>query len=272
MAVSNSVLSSAVPAAPCFSPDEVAAFQEQGYLIVRQMAPAALVRRMHEVTLEGLERAIAPVEYEADLRYPGAPESHDVRGGRTIRRLKQALSRDYAFIEWVQHPNVVNRLRQVLGPTVFCPLAHHNCIMTKAPEFSSVTGWHQDLRYWSFQKPDLVNVWLALGPERPENGCLQVIPGTHRMSFRPERFDKDLFLRDDLPENQELIAQAIHADLEPGDVLFFHCRTFHAAGRNLTGDTKYSVVMTFRGTDNAPIPGSRSASLPELLLHGEANP
>ena len=54
--------------------------------------------------------------------------------------------------------------------------------------------------------------------------------------------------------------------LEPGDVLFFHCRTLHAASRNYTDDTKFSVVTTFRPGDNPPVPGTRSASLPELLI------
>jgi phytanoyl-CoA hydroxylase len=266
--------SSCAPQAPaaCFSPEELAQFTEQGFVVVRGLADASLSRRMFEVTHEGLSRSIEPLEYEADLRYPGAPETRDAEGGRTVRRLKQALSRDFAFIEWVQHPGVLGRLRQLLGSPVYCPLAHHNCIMTKAPQFSSATGWHQDLRYWSFEKPDLVNVWLALGEERPDNGCLLLIPGTHRMAFDRSRFDEELFLRDDLPENQALIARAVHAALQPGDVLFFHCRTFHAAGRNQTGETKYSVVFTFHGAENAPIPGSRSAALPELLLRSPSDP
>jgi phytanoyl-CoA hydroxylase len=138
--------------------------------------------------------------------------------------------------------------------------------MTKQPRHSSETGWHQDIRYWSFERPELVSVWLALGREHPENGCLQLVPGTHRQSFDRSRFDDDLFLRGDLPENQALTAGAVNAELDPGDVLFFHCRTFHAAGRNQTDEPKYSLVFTFRPLDNCPLPGSRSASLPELLI------
>jgi phytanoyl-CoA hydroxylase len=54
--------------------------------------------------------------------------------------------------------------------------------------------------------------------------------------------------------------------LDPGDVLFFHCRTFHAAGRNQTSEIKFSAVFTFRPADNSPKPGTRSAAMPELLL------
>jgi phytanoyl-CoA hydroxylase len=272
-------VSSAAPSsrtAPCesdrFTPEECARFEQEGYLVVPRLADDALRNRLLEVTRRGLQGLIEPIEFEADLQYPGAPASHDARGGRTVRRLKQALSRDFACLEWIQRPGVLKRLRQLLGPVVYCPLAHHNCIMTKAPEFSSETGWHQDIRYWSFTRPELINVWLALGHERPENGCLQVIPGTHRMTFESSRFDAEKFLRTDLPENQALIAGARMVELAPGDALFFHARTFHAASRNRTDQTKYSVVFTFRGADSPPVPGSRSAALPELLLHSEERP
>jgi phytanoyl-CoA hydroxylase len=252
---------------PRFTVEELQAFRRDGFVVVRGLADERIVQRMREVTLDNLARRVEPLELEADLHYPGAPESRDSRGGRTIRRLKQAHSRDYVFTEWLTSPGLVARLHQILGPQIVCPLAHHNCVMTKEPRFSSETGWHQDLRYWSFERPELVNVWLALGPERPENGCLKVIPGSHRMKFQPSQFDEDLFFRSDLPENQPLIEQQQCVSLDPGDVLFFHCLTFHAASRNHTTETKHSAVFTFRAADNPPVPGSRSAASPELIVH-----
>ena len=249
-----------------FTDDEVAQFWRDGYLCVRGLASGADIARMRQVTEIGLRDHVGPIEYEADLNYPGAPRSLDDIGGRTIRRLKQALSRDFLFTEWVLRPAVLGRLQQLLGPKVVCPLAHHNCIMTKQPQYSSETGWHQDIRYWAYAKPELVNAWIALGPEHQDNGCLQVIPGSHRMDFDRSRFDKDLFFRPDLAENQVLIQTRKFAELNPGDVLFFHCKTLHAASRNSTTESKYSAVFTFRGADNNPLRGSRSAALPELIL------
>jgi phytanoyl-CoA hydroxylase len=225
---------------------------------------------MRQATLNDVERLVEPIEFEADLQYPGAPRSREERGGRTVRRLKQAHARGSVFTEWLTHPGLVGRLTQLLGPEVVCPLAHHNCVMTKHPAFSSDTGWHQDIRYWSFDRPELVTAWLALGPEHPENGCLRVIPASHRIALDRGRFDEALFFRPDLPVNAELIAQAVPVALESGDVLFFHCKTLHAAGRNHTVQTKYSVVFTFRPADNNPRPDSRSAGSPELLIRAPA--
>jgi phytanoyl-CoA hydroxylase len=249
-----------------FSSEEREQFACDGFCIARQLVPPALCERMLEVARDGLAREIAPVEYEADLHYPGAPSSRESAGGRTVRRLQQALTRDACFTEWICSAGLADRLRQILGPRVVMPLAHHNCIMTKQPRYSSDTGWHQDIRYWAFARPDLVSVWLALTPENIRNGCLHLISGTHRMEIERHQYDEASFLREDLPENRALIARSVPAELQPGDVLFFHCLAFHAASRNHTEATKYSVVFTFRSADNPPLPNTRSASLPELLL------
>jgi phytanoyl-CoA hydroxylase len=249
-----------------FTDEEVEAFRRDGYLVLRQLAEPDLRERMLAATLDGLARETPPIEYEAELSYPGAPESIDAAGGRTARRLKAAHSRGIAFTEWVTWPPLLDRLRQLLGGPVVMPLAHHNCVMTKQPRFSSDTGWHQDIRYWSFTRPDLVNVWLALGPERRENGCLRVIHGSHTQPLDRHRFDEQVFFRADLPENAPLLDRAIDVELEPGDVLFFHARTLHAATRNYSDRPKFSVVFTFRPLDNPPRPGTRSAAMPEMLL------
>lgn len=249
------------------SAEEVEKFEQDGYLIFRNLCPESLRQEMLAATQEGLAQVVEPVEYEADVEYPGSPASRQVIGGETVRRLKQAHSRGMSFTDLVNHPAIVNRLTPLLGDDYVMPLAHHNCIMTKQPQFSSDTLWHQDIRFWSFERKELISVWVALGEENRENGCLKVIPGTHRMEFGPERLDERIFLRPDLLENQALIETGVLAELHPGDVLFFHCRTFHAATRNFTDQPKFSAVFTFRPADNPPVPGSRSAALPELIIH-----
>lgn len=256
---------------PCFTDGEVAQFHRDGFIVVRGLADQSLVSQMRQVTDAGLAGEIPPLEYEADLHYPGAPESRDATGGKTVRRLLQAHSRHVVFTQWISRPALVTRLEQLLGVPAIMPLAHHNCIMTKHPAYSSGTGWHQDIRYWGFTRPDLVSVWLALGDEFPDNGSLWVIPGSHRETFDRSRLDERLFFRDDLPENQPLLEKAQPVELRAGDALFFHCKTLHSARRNATDEVKYSVVFTFRPHDNPPRPGTRSASQPEVILPSPGN-
>lgn len=245
---------------------EIERFAADGYLILRGLVDAERCSAMVKVAQAALREGTGPAEYEADVHYPGAPPSRAAPGGGTVRRLLQAYARHPLFREWALDPAPVRGIRALLGAHLVLPQAHHNCVMTKQPQFSSDTGWHQDIRYWSFARPDLISVWLALTPETPENGCLYLLPGTHKTEIAPERLDKALFLRSELAENQRLIAARAAAQLDPGDVLFFHARVFHAASRNQTDRTKFSLVYTYRPADNLPLPGTRSASMPEISI------
>lgn len=158
----------------------------------------------------------------------------------------------------------MSMLRQLFAQPVRLNLAHHNCVMTKHPDFSSATGWHRDIRYWSFSGGDLITVWLALGPENRHNGGLQVIPGSHRLHLTAQQRDDRDFLRADLPVNHGLIAQGIDLTLTAGDVLLFHSSLLHAAGRNLSDQRKLSVVFAYHGADTVALAGSRSAAAGEI--------
>lgn len=138
--------------------------------------------------------------------------------------------------------------------------------MTKSPEYSSDTGWHQDIRYWSFQKPELISVWLALGTETADNGGLIVIPGSHRKHFNSEQFDDKKFFRTDLQANKPLIERSVSVRLAPGDALFFHCKLLHSASRNYSDKTKLSLVFTYRKENNKAIAGSRSDNKEDVQL------
>lgn len=249
-----------------FTTEQVAQFNCNGYLIVPGLATVSECARMAAVARDHLTRALAPVEYEADVGYPGAPVTKAAPGGHTIRRLLQAYARDPLFAAWAQDARAVARVQQLFARPVVLPQAHHNCIMTKQPGFSSETHWHQDIRYWSYARPELINVWLALGKESEENGCLMLLPGTHIQDFDMARLDTAFFLRPDLAANQALIATRVSAQLNAGDVLFFHARTFHAAGRNSTQESKLSVVFTYRPNDNPARADTRSSRIKEIAL------
>lgn len=223
---------------------------------------------MRLVAQQQLAEQTGPLEYEADVNYPGAPAARDAPGGRTVRRLLQACARDPLFRQWAAAPAMGERLRQLLGPRVALSQAHHNCIMTKDPRYGSSTGWHRDIRYWSFETPELVSAWLALGDEHRANGGLLLLPGTHKMEFRGDQLDAAQFLRPDLEENREMLRTQVAVELEAGDVLFFHARVFHAAGQNETSDTKHSLVFTYHAAGNRPLAGTRSAALPDVMISG----
>lgn len=248
------------------STDQQLQFRRDGFLILPQLASPEFCNAVLQLAEQALLDQTQPIEYEADTRYPGAPISREAEGGHTARRLLQAVARDPLLMQWATDVRLTDNLKQLLGEGAMLSQAHHNCIMTKQPRFSSQTGWHRDSRYWHFQRAELVSAWLALRNETVENGCLLVLPGSHTWQIQPEQLDTAQFLRTDLPQNQTLLAQAKPVPLQPGDVLLFHSNLFHAAGHNQTSATKFSLVLTYRAADNPPVPSSRSASVPEIVI------
>ena len=247
-----------------FSLKELQDFDRDGFIVVRQLAEPELIHQINQVTDNLLQNPIQPIEYEAELGYPGAPKLMDEIGSKIPRRFLNALCRGQSLYDWATHPNVLSRLHQLIGKSVVLSLAHHNSIMSKHPDFSSDTGWHRDIRYWSFNSPDLITVFLALTPSNAENGGLQFLPRSHKDTIENHQLDNRSFLKVDLPENKTLVDRQLTIDLEPGDAIFFHSLTFHGAPRNRTKQERRSLLFTYHDDQNRPIPGTRSDSMPEL--------
>ncbi|MBY4898384.1 phytanoyl-CoA dioxygenase family protein [Cupriavidus sp. AU9028] len=241
-------------------------FRRDGYVVLRGFAPESVCAALEQATREQLAAAVAPVEYEAELGYPGAPSSRDAAGGATIRRLRQAFDRGEAFRQWAQAPALAAVVGALLGERPRLTLAHHNCVMTKHPAYGSQTGWHRDTRYWSFERPELVTVWLALGNEDERNGGLRVIPGSHAVELQPGQLDAAEFLVEDHPASRPLLEASQSLSLQRADVLFFDSRLFHSAGQNRGTAVKLSVAFAYLGASNRPVPGSRSAASPVIDL------
>lgn len=242
-------------------------FVEQGFVHLPGVLSESRCQQLWDFIEDSLQPLVGPAEYEADVGYPGSPAHRQAAGGQTPRRLLHAYARSPMLREVATHSLVAQVLRLLLADDeVLLSQCHHNCVMTKHPGFSSATLWHQDIRYWSYDKPELISAWFALDRETRKNGALRVIPGSHKLSLDRGRLDRDLFLRPELDSNRDLIHQAQTVELKAGDVLLFHCRLFHAAGKNLSERVKLSPVFTYHKGDNQPIPGTRSAMFPSIPL------
>jgi phytanoyl-CoA hydroxylase len=247
-------------------------FAAEGYVVLPNVLSQAQCRSLSEQIRQEIDPLVGPAEFEADVGYPGAPSNRTAPGGTTPRRLLHAYARSDELKALATEPQVAQTMAALLNGSVLLSQCHHNCVMTKHPGYSSATLWHQDVRYWSFAKPELVSAWFALGPETRENGALQVIPGTHLLDVEASRLDEKLFLRPELADNQALIERARVVELSPGDVLLFHCRLFHAAGRNESEAVKLSAVFTYHGGDNRAVAGTRSDRFPSIgVTGGETN-
>ncbi len=246
---------------------EIEFFHKNGYLVKRNFVDLTVVLSIQNKIKEHLEARIAPFELEQEVHYPGSPKTKTEQGGDTIRRLLLAYSRDDVFAQWQMSKKATSVLKALFdSETLYLVQSHHNCIMTKQPRYSSETHWHKDIRYWNFANQELINTWLPLGDETVENGCLQVIPGSHRWDSPRECLDDRLFLRKDLACNQEWLEKSIDVELNKGDLLFFHAAVFHAAGRNKTQQSKNASVSTYHSEKNqeivSPFPDLKPVKIP----------
>jgi len=248
------------------SPSDTAFFKQNGYLIVKSWLSKHELTSMRGLAETQFKQPTEPWELEAQLGYPGAP-GKNTAGSQTPRRLLGAYQRAALWQQHAGSPRMKSCLKALFNhDTIYLSQAHHNCLMTKLPKFSSDTGWHQDYRYWNFDKPELITAWLALGKEDLRNGGLQVIPGSHLLEFKSEQFDEKKFFLPSHTKNRAIIRQAQAIDLEAGELLFFHCNLLHCATRNYTADVKLSLVFTYHKHDNQAIKGTRSASQSEIAL------
>ncbi len=246
---------------------QIKQFNQEGYLIQRQLIDMALLNELRTQIKTQLQLRIPPFELEAEVGYPKAPLSIDAEGGQTIRRLLLAYSRDAAFREWAKNKVVKNILQQLLSSSeIYLVQSHHNCIMTKQPQYSSQTGWHRDIRYWKFSDDLLINSWLSMGDENNANGCLKVLPGSHKIEVEEGMVDKELFLNEAHSMSKPWLETAVDVELAAGDVLFFHAKLFHAANNNQTEQAKFSLVNSYHGSDTQPLPNSKSTTYEEVMI------
>lgn len=239
--------------------EQVNEFKKNGFLVLKNFAPAKLCDAILEKAQYHLEQKIAPIESEQEY---SQINTHAI----TVRRLRQVYQREAIFQEWMTYKEIQPILQQLLNDTPVLTLAHHNSIMTKMPKESTRTYWHQDVRYWNFENDSLISVWLALGDEYLDNGLLEFIPASHTMTFQKEQFDSHSNFLDEHPKNSELIKTKVHTLLHQGDVVLFHCKTLHHASKNHTSIPKISFVYTVKALGNKALKNTRS-DFEEIVLN-----
>ncbi|RYA24220.1 phytanoyl-CoA dioxygenase family protein [Malaciobacter halophilus] len=231
--------------------EQIEEFNENGFLLIRNFASEELCNKILEKANYHLDNKIQPIESEQE--YLKIDEENI-----TVRRLRQVYDREDVFKEWMTNAKIRPILKQLLNDTPVLTLAHHNSIMTKMPKDSSRTTWHQDRRYWNFENDDLISIWLSLDDEYLDNGLLEFIPKSHKLNLKKEQFDERINFKDNIKENKELINNAVHYNLNKGDIVLFHCKTLHHAHKNNTKKPKISFVYTVKAKANNFIKNTRS--------------
>jgi ectoine hydroxylase-related dioxygenase (phytanoyl-CoA dioxygenase family) len=129
----------------------------------------------------------------------------------------------------------------------------HDQVQHKPPQTGGPTGWHQDQPLWPIiQPPDLISSWVALRDATIENGCMWMIPGSHRWGnqqrFLGTREDEQGFRpihRDptQLPPDARLVP--VPLEVKKGQCTFHHCLTWHGSPHNRSDRPRPAIAVHY---------------------------
>lgn len=143
------------------------------------------------------------------------------------------------------------------------PAHFHTKLMQKEPRVGGAWEWHQDYGYWyhdGFLYPQMISVMIALTPATVENGCLQVIKGSHWLGRVDHGMTGDQKGADMERVNEALDRLAlVHVELAPGDTLFFHSNLLHRSDTNNSEHARCSMISTFNLITNKPYKNQHSS-------------
>ena len=145
-----------------------------------------------------------------------------------------------------QSPRMTAILQQLIGPNVEF-LSYKAVFKNAKTAFRS--PWHQDWAYWH-GSPKL-SVWIALDGATPENGCLQLIPGSHRAVIEMKEVEDVKGFGRRITDDQVAGMPIVTAPVPRGAGIFFHDLALHASCPNINGQDRWSVIPTYRDAAQA---------------------
>jgi len=176
---------------------------------------------------------------------------------------------DPFWIRLVSDPRLLDIAEQFIGPDIALFGTHYIC---KPPLSGQRVLWHQDGSYWPLEPMEVVTLWVALTPSTPENGCMRVIPGTHRLELQAlqERKDVDNVLESGMDESQIDEAGAVDLVLAPGDVSVHNPNIVHGSNANTSPHWRRALTIRYIPTSTRILTDTPGPHVSAFHLRGQA--
>lgn len=222
------------------SKDLVSEYQKKGYVLVRGMFSA------EEIAL--LRRA-AKEDKALDDHSFGRSDGE----GHTVRLSLWNHPGDTLYGMFARCESIVRSAETLLDGEVY---HYHSKMIMKDAKVGGAWAWHQDYGYWyqnGVLSPDLTSAFIAVDPATRENGCLQVIEGSHNLG----RIDHVL-TGDQAGADRERVnailerLPLVYVEMAAGDVLFFHSNLLHASAANESENPRWSMICCYNAARNDP--------------------
>jgi ectoine hydroxylase len=219
---------------------QVAGFHEDGYLLIENFLDEEETRLLQQAC-----RADSIMQQHAmDVR--------DSAGRRTNLSLWNHPGDDiYGII--ARSARMVDAVEQLLQDEVY---HYHSKLSAKEPKVGGAWEWHQDYGYWYNNGclfPDMLSVFIAIDRCTKENGCMQVLRGSHKMGriehgVTGEQTGADLERVEQAKKRLELV----DCEMKPGTALFFHGNTLHTSEANLSEHPRWGLICCYNTKSNDP--------------------
>lgn len=181
----------------------------------------------------------------------------------------RVLSETHAALPWVYaiaaHTAVLDVVEQLIGPNI---LIWSSRWFSKMPGDKTYVSWHQDATYWGLSPLRVATAWVALSESIPENGCMRVIPETHKMALLPqiETYSPD----NALTRGQEIAVEvdekrAVDIVLRPGQMSLHHVLIVHGSKANTLDKPRIGIAIRYIAPE-VKQDGQRSVA---MLVRGE---
>jgi ectoine hydroxylase len=222
------------------SPEQIGAYQEDGYLLL----PGFFT--FQEI---GLLQLAAKEDRALDQNSFGRK---DGEGGQ-VRLSLWNHPGDTIYGMFARCESLVNAAEAVLQDEVY---HYHSKMIMKDALTGGAWAWHQDYGYW-YQNavlfPHLTSAFIAVDPATRENGCMQVIRGSHHAGRIEHQLQGDQAGADTKRVEQILrVLPLKYVEMNPGDVLLFHANLLHRSDQNRSQNPRWSMICCYNAKHNDP--------------------
>ena len=223
------------------TPDQRLAYERDGFVMVRGLFDA------EESTL--LQQAM-----ETDPQVRANLYDRFDASGKATKMVTWNQPGDSVYGLAARSHRIVDTMEDLLGGEVY---HYHSKLTAKEPFEGGAWEWHQDYGYWYNNGclfPLMASVMVALDKCTKDNGCLQVLRGSHHMG----RIDHGLMEGQQVGADPQRLEHAlkkmevVYAEMEPGDGLFFHCNTLHRSDQNRSPNRRWTVLFCYNAARNNP--------------------
>ena len=215
-------------------------YERDGYIVVRNLFSEEEI---------GLLGKAARNDNEMDK----SSSERDDGEGNAVRLALWNHPGDGIYGMFARCRKMVDRVEEILREEVY---HYHSKMILKDAKVGGAWAWHQDYGYWyqnGVLSPNLCSVMIAVDQATIENGCMQVIKGSHKLGRINHILSGDQAGADmERVEEAKKRLDLVHVTMDQGDALFFHSNTLHASDANESDHPRWAMICCYNAASNDP--------------------